>query len=160
MSVYLYSHPRVLSLLEAAKCSPEENCHRLVLADWLEDHGDPDRAEYIRLQCRPGPDDADSRRQQELIRARFPVVIVFAGVDGAGKGETVNLLNTWMDPRWIETRAYGTPSEEEPERPEYGRFVLDQVEEDATHGLRALPAVLAGLPKHRLTGSASCSALS
>ncbi len=63
--------------------------------------------------------------QQELIRAKFPVIVVFAGVDGAGKGETVNLLNTWMDPRWIETRAYPKPSDEESERPEYWRYWRD-----------------------------------
>jgi polyphosphate kinase 2 (PPK2 family) len=50
---------------------------------------------------------------------------MFAGVDGAGKGETVNLLNTWMDPRWIITRAYGKPSDEENERPEYWKYWRD-----------------------------------
>jgi polyphosphate kinase 2 (PPK2 family) len=50
---------------------------------------------------------------------------VFAGVDGAGKGETVKLLNEWMDPRWIVTRAYGEPSDEEGERPEYWRYWRD-----------------------------------
>jgi polyphosphate kinase 2 (PPK2 family) len=45
--------------------------------------------------------------QRQLTSARFPVIVIFAGVDGAGKGETVNLLNEWMDPRWIVTRAYG-----------------------------------------------------
>src|SRR5829696_7505439 len=63
--------------------------------------------------------------QQQLTRARFPVIVVFAGVDGAGKGETVNLLNEWMDPRWTITRAYGEPSDEELERPEYWRFWRD-----------------------------------
>lgn len=63
--------------------------------------------------------------QQQLRGADFPVVIVFAGVDGAGKNETVNLLNEWMDPRWIVTRAYGPPSDEERERPEYWRFWRD-----------------------------------
>jgi polyphosphate:AMP phosphotransferase len=63
--------------------------------------------------------------QQQLIGARFPVIVVFAGVDGAGKGETVNLLNEWMDPRWLITRAYGTPSDEESERPEYWRYWRD-----------------------------------
>ena len=63
--------------------------------------------------------------QRDLTSARFPVVIVFAGVDGAGKGETVNLLNEWMDPRWIVTRAYGEPSDEERERPEYWRYWRD-----------------------------------
>jgi polyphosphate kinase 2 (PPK2 family) len=63
--------------------------------------------------------------QRQLTGARFPVVVVFAGVDGAGKGETVNLLNEWMDPRWIVTRAYGEPSDEESERPEYWRYWRD-----------------------------------
>jgi len=60
--------------------------------------------------------------QQQLRDAPFPVIVVFAGVDGAGKGETVNLLNAWMDPRWIVTRAFGEPSDEERERPEAWRF--------------------------------------
>jgi polyphosphate:AMP phosphotransferase len=60
--------------------------------------------------------------QQQLRTATFPVIVVFAGVDGAGKGETVNLLNEWMDPRWIVTRAFGEPSDEERERPEQWRF--------------------------------------
>ena len=30
--------------------------------------------------------------QMELINAKFPVIVVFAGVDGAGKSETVNRL--------------------------------------------------------------------
>ncbi len=63
--------------------------------------------------------------QRELTNACFPVIVVFAGVDGAGKGETVNLLNEWMDPRWIVTRAYGQPSDEEAERPEYWRYWRD-----------------------------------
>jgi uncharacterized protein (TIGR02996 family) len=31
---------------------PEDDTPRLVFADWLEDNGDPRRAEFIRLQCR------------------------------------------------------------------------------------------------------------
>jgi len=63
--------------------------------------------------------------QTRLRQAPFPVIIVFAGVDGAGKGETVNLLNEWMDPRWVVTRAFGPHSEEERERPEYWRYWLN-----------------------------------
>jgi polyphosphate:AMP phosphotransferase len=55
----------------------------------------------------------------------FPVILLFAGVDGAGKGETTNVLNEWMDPRWILTRAYAEPSEEELERPEFWRYWRD-----------------------------------
>jgi polyphosphate:AMP phosphotransferase len=61
--------------------------------------------------------------QQQLRAApRFPVIVVFAGVDGAGKGETVNALNQWMDPRWIVTRAFSDPSDETRERPEQWQF--------------------------------------
>ncbi len=63
--------------------------------------------------------------QQQLRTSDAPVIVVFAGVDGAGKGETVNLLNAWMDPRWLVTRAYTEPSQEERERPEYWRYWRD-----------------------------------
>ena len=64
--------------------------------------------------------------QDRLRDARQPsVIILFGGVDGAGKSESVNLLNEWMDPRWLQTRAYGQPSDEERERPEYWRFWRD-----------------------------------
>src|SRR3954468_1311715 len=54
--------------------------------------------------------------------ARFSVVILIAGVQGAGRGETVNLLNEWMDPRLIATYAFGEPTQDERERPEQWRF--------------------------------------
>ena len=61
--------------------------------------------------------------QRELkAQARFPVLIVIGGVDGAGKGETVNLLNAWMDPRHIRTHAFPAPSDEERERPRMWRY--------------------------------------
>jgi polyphosphate kinase 2 (PPK2 family) len=63
--------------------------------------------------------------QQRLRAASFPVIIVFGGVDGAGKSETINLLNEWLDPRWLITRAYGPPSDEMVERPEYWRYWRD-----------------------------------
>jgi polyphosphate:AMP phosphotransferase len=53
---------------------------------------------------------------------RFPVVILISGVRGAGKGETVNLLNEWMDPRHIHTHAFDNPSDEERERPPMWRY--------------------------------------
>ncbi len=57
-----------------------------------------------------------------LANSKFPVIIIIGGVDGAGKGETVNLLNEWMDPRHILTHAFGSPSDEESERPPMWRF--------------------------------------
>ncbi|WP_374350768.1 polyphosphate:AMP phosphotransferase [Chitinimonas sp.] len=52
----------------------------------------------------------------------FSVVILINGVDGAGKGETVNLLNEWMDPRLIDTHAFGDSGHEEYAQPTMWRF--------------------------------------
>jgi len=54
--------------------------------------------------------------------ASFSVVILVNGVDAAGKGETVNLLNEWLDPRHVVTRAFDAPASEELERPPMWRF--------------------------------------
>jgi polyphosphate:AMP phosphotransferase len=59
---------------------------------------------------------------QLLESGKFPVVIVVNGVNGAGKGETVNLFNEWMDPRHIRTHAFGKLTDVERERPEMWRF--------------------------------------
>jgi uncharacterized protein (TIGR02996 family) len=44
--------PELRALLDDARTRPEDDGPRLVLADWLEDHGDADRAELIRLELR------------------------------------------------------------------------------------------------------------
>ena len=38
-------------LLHAIMAEPDEDAPRLIYADWLEEQGDSDRAEFIRLQC-------------------------------------------------------------------------------------------------------------
>ena len=63
--------------------------------------------------------------QRALAEADFPVIVLFAGVDGAGKGETVNLLTEWLDPRRIVTHAYDRLTEEEGQRPEFWRYWRD-----------------------------------
>ena len=61
--------------------------------------------------------------QYELSKnGKFPVIILFSGVRGAGKGETVNLLNEWMDPRHISTHAFDNPTDEERDRPPMWRY--------------------------------------
>lgn len=57
-----------------------------------------------------------------LENKKFPVIIIIAGVDGAGKGETVNVLNEWMDARHIQTHALAAPSADDTERPAFYRF--------------------------------------
>ena len=62
------------------------------------------------------------RVQSEVAKAKIPVVILVNGVDGAGKGDAVNLLHEWMDARYVVTYAFGEPTEEEAQRPAYWRF--------------------------------------
>lgn len=61
-------------------------------------------------------------RQQQLRNQEFSVIILISGVDGGGKGDVINLLNEWLDPRFMRTNAYDSPSDEEKERPEFWRF--------------------------------------
>lgn len=61
--------------------------------------------------------------QYDLLEKKdFPVIILVSGVDGSGKGETINLLYSWMDPRHISTLAFSAPSDEESSRPYMWRY--------------------------------------
>jgi len=55
-------------------------------------------------------------------QARFPVLILISGIEGAGKGETVKLLHEWMDPRLIEVSTFDQPTDEELARPPAWRY--------------------------------------
>src|ERR1700761_7535427 len=68
------------SALEAAIVAAEdEDTPRLAYADWLDEHGDPDRAEFIRIQCRlanlspsePDWEDLSERKAELVARLRF-----------------------------------------------------------------------------------------
>jgi len=78
------------------------------------------REEYAR--CTPALREALLIAPDRLQDADFPVIVVFGGVDGAGKGETINLLNEWLDRRRLRDRAFDEPTQDESERPEYWRF--------------------------------------
>lgn len=68
--------------------------------------------------------------RSDLLEAQFdlkenkkiPVVVLVSGQDGAGKGETINVLYEWMDPRFISTLAFSEPTDEERERPYMWRY--------------------------------------
>lgn len=44
-------HPEYRGLLWDVIDNPADDAPRLILADWLDDHGEPGRAEFIRAQC-------------------------------------------------------------------------------------------------------------
>jgi AMP-polyphosphate phosphotransferase len=60
--------------------------------------------------------------QRALQKAGVPVVLLFAGADGAGKGETVKRLLEWLDARGLDAHAFGPPTDEERERPRWWRY--------------------------------------
>ena len=62
------------------------------------------------------------RMQVELKSAKFPVILVVAGVEASGKGDVINILNGWLDPRGFETFAFHEPTDEERDRPAMWRY--------------------------------------
>src|SRR5262245_59923246 len=82
------------AFLAAIAAAAEDDTPRLVFADWLEDNGQPERAELIRLQCRLEPD-----------RDRF---------DGAA----INALHRQVD----QLLHYSEPGREAITKQEYRRF--------------------------------------
>ena len=60
--------------------------------------------------------------QRELRQTDIPVLVLIAGIGGAGKGEVVNRLNEWLDARGVQTFAYWDETDEERQRPRYWRF--------------------------------------
>ena len=75
-------------------------------------------------------DEAMPQLREELLNAQFdlveskafPVIILIAGADGAGKAEAVNELNAVLDTHHVSTIAMGPPTEEARERPPLWRF--------------------------------------
>lgn len=50
------------------------------------------------------------------------IIVLINGIEGAGKGETVKLLNEWMDPRLIEVRTFDRQTDEELAHPTAWRY--------------------------------------
>lgn len=60
--------------------------------------------------------------QYDLHEADFPVIIWIAGDDRLAANALVNRLNEWMDSRFVDTRVFGEPTEEEHQRPALWRL--------------------------------------
>lgn len=61
--------------------------------------------------------------QFALSKTNIPVIIIVSGIDAAGRGDVVNALNEWLDPRGLETiSSVNLLTDEEKERPTYWRF--------------------------------------
>jgi polyphosphate:AMP phosphotransferase len=62
------------------------------------------------------------RMQVELKQSKFPVLLLIGGIEASGKGDVINILNGWLDPRGFETFAFHDPTDEERERPAMWRY--------------------------------------
>lgn len=62
------------------------------------------------------------RTQYALQETDMSVIIIIAGVEGAGKSDVVNRFNEWMDTRWIRNHAFWDETDEERQRPAKWRF--------------------------------------
>src|SRR5438132_6587278 len=63
------------ALLAAIRQSPDDDAPRLVYADWLDEHADSDRAEFVRLQVEIDPyrrADADLDRWRRAVIDAHP----------------------------------------------------------------------------------------
>ena len=60
--------------------------------------------------------------QVDIKAAKFAGIIVVAGAGAAGKGDLVNVLNGWLDPRGAETFGFHPPTDEERDRPIMWRY--------------------------------------
>ncbi len=66
------------AFLQAIRKAPDDDVPRLIYADWLEEHGQTDRAEFIRIQCRmphlpetSAERDVPAERMVELLRRNW-----------------------------------------------------------------------------------------
>jgi len=65
-----------------------------------------------------------NEQYRHINRRDRALLILVAGIDGAGKGQTINLLNEWMDPRHVHTIAFPPPTKSEKSFPAARRFWL------------------------------------
>ena len=61
--------------------------------------------------------------QLDMLEAgRKGLLILVGGVEGAGKGDTINLLQTWLDPRHAWVHAFSRRDAHEMRYPRYQRY--------------------------------------
>src|SRR5262245_46053167 len=75
--------PEAQAFLDDIVANPDDDAPRLVYADWLDEHGDPHRAEFIRAQCERARLDADDPRADRLLR-RERALLKAHGADWTG----------------------------------------------------------------------------
>lgn len=99
-----------LGFLQAICAEPGEDCHRLIFADWLDEHFCPERAEFIRVQVEL----AQRERKAALVRPAIYIDWSDRTADLRRRERELRTLHadTWAKPVWSacgypETPMYG-----------------------------------------------------
>jgi len=88
--------------------------------------------ELVEMEKTLSKDDYDKRiselrqrlffAQLETKKLNIPIIILIAGVDGAGRGEIINLISEFLDTRYIKTHTFWGETDEVRERPPFWRY--------------------------------------
>jgi uncharacterized protein (TIGR02996 family) len=109
-------HPQEQALLQAVVENPNDEALYLVLADWLEEHDDPRRAELLRLhrQLLATCTEPDRHPQRSVWQTRV-VALLAKGVRPCVPGRSVLLSGVEMAFRFIPPGSFlmGSPPDEE-----------------------------------------------
>jgi uncharacterized protein (TIGR02996 family) len=151
------------ALLAAALAAPADDAPRLVYADWLEEQGDGDRAEFIRLQIRiagmglsnggirkAGPLFRRDRQLFELAERELHLLIDLYGYQSPNR--LPGNLQPHLDSRWGDDMVIqpNSAADTQPRRSGVGLFARGFVRE-----VRAPLAVLVGGECERCEGQGS-----
>jgi uncharacterized protein (TIGR02996 family) len=110
--------PEVLAFLTASKENPGDDTPRLVLADWLEEHGDA-RGELVRLQCqRAARGDetpaAKGSREAELLKRHWAAWLGVLDEKGIRADMHRGLVKVWGTCRKLLSKRLASIREHEP----------------------------------------------
>src|SRR4051794_586533 len=91
------------ALWAAIRANPDDDTPRLVYADWLQEHGDEDRAELIRVQCElarlPGDRRVGRKRRPVLVAREAELLAAYRSV---WPGELRRVLKIDSEPELVD----------------------------------------------------------
>ena len=84
--------PELAALLAASRARPADDLPRLVLADWLDENGQPERAEFVRVQVEVSHPTADGERMAALKKREADLLTEHEGEWTGGYAAAVEAL--------------------------------------------------------------------
>jgi uncharacterized protein (TIGR02996 family) len=94
------------ALLHAVREEPDEDGPRLVYADWLDEHDQPERAEFIRLQCRLAGKKLSAEKEKGLRKREQALLDAH---EGEWAAPLAGLVRSWRFRRGFVERVAMTP---------------------------------------------------